>query len=52
VKKLVGMVLALAVLAVFSFGCGGMLFCPNCGVDNPLDERMLFYNRDAGGGGS
>jgi hypothetical protein len=51
VRKGVRVVLALAVLAASLFGCGGMQFCPTCGVDNPLDERMQIYNREAAGGG-
>jgi hypothetical protein len=50
-RKRAMMVLALAVLAAFLSGCGGMQFCPTCGVDNPLDERMQMHNKEAGGGG-
>jgi hypothetical protein len=46
-RKLVTMLLALAVLAVFSFGCAGMP-----GVDPPpLTEEMQRHNKEAGGGG-
>jgi len=51
VKKQVIMLLALAVLAVFLIGCGGMQLCPTCGVDNPLTEEMIRYNKEAGSGG-
>jgi len=46
VKKLVSMVLALAVLAVFSFGCAGMVGkeakvkCPKCGAVFTIDEGL------------
>jgi hypothetical protein len=50
-RKLVRMLLALAFLAMFSFGCGGKQLCPTCGVDKPLTEEMIRYNKEAGGGG-
>ncbi len=45
-KKLVSMVLALAFLAVFSFGCAGMVSkdtkvkCPKCGAVFTVDEAV------------
>ncbi len=45
-KKLVSMVLALAVLAVFSFGCGSYVAkdtkvkCPKCGAVFTVDEGL------------
>jgi hypothetical protein len=57
VKKLVSMVLALAVLAVFSFGCGtyaakdAKVKCPKCGAVFTIDEGMQQYQKSAGGGG-
>ena len=45
-KKLVSMVLALAVLAVFSFGCGSYaskdtkVKCPKCGAVFTIDEGL------------
>jgi len=46
-KKLVNMILALAILAVFLIGCAGMH-----GVDPPpLTEEMQRYIREAGAGG-
>jgi hypothetical protein len=50
-RKLVNMVLALAVLAVFLIGCGGAHLCPTCGVDNPLTEEMIRFNKKAGASG-
>jgi outer membrane lipoprotein-sorting protein len=55
VKKLVSMVLALAVLAVFSFGCGqyaakdAKVKCPKCGAVFTIDEGMQQYQKAAGG---
>jgi len=45
VKKLVSAVLALAVLAVFSFGCGYVakdtkVKCPKCGAVFTIDEGL------------
>jgi hypothetical protein len=57
-KKLVKMVVALAVLAVFSFGCGGYAakdgketkegktWCEKCGVDSQLTEEMKRYQKE------
>ncbi|MCX5906290.1 MAG: hypothetical protein NTY64_03640 [Deltaproteobacteria bacterium] len=45
-KKLVSLILALAVLAVFSLGCGGMVNkdtkvkCPKCGAVFTIDEGL------------
>lgn len=45
-KKLISMVLALAVLAAFSFGCAGMVSketkvkCPKCGAVFTIDEGL------------
>jgi hypothetical protein len=47
VKKLVIMLLALAVLTMFSFGCAGM---PSYDPP-PLTEEMMRVNKEAGGGG-
>ena len=46
-KKLVRMLLALAILAEFLFGCAGLP-----GYDTPQTEEMQRYNKEAGGGGS
>lgn len=46
-RKLVTMVLVLAVLAVFLFGCAGLP-----GYDIPQTEEMQRYNKEVGGGGS
>ena len=54
-KKLVSMVLALAVLAVFSFGCGqyvgkeAKVKCPKCGAVFTIDEGIQNYQKAAGG---
>jgi len=46
VKKLMSMVLALTVLAAFSFGCAGMVSketkvkCPKCGAVFTIDEGL------------
>jgi len=46
VKKLVSLVLAMAVLAVFSFGCSGYVAkeskvkCPKCGAVFTIDEGI------------
>jgi hypothetical protein len=46
VKKLMSMVLVLAVLAVFTFGCAGMVSketkvkCPKCGAVFTIDEGL------------
>ncbi len=45
-KKVISLILALAVLAVFSLGCGGMVNrqakvkCPKCGAVFTLDEAL------------
>jgi len=44
-KKWVGIVLALAMLAVFSFGCAGVskdakVRCPKCGAIFTIDEGL------------
>jgi hypothetical protein len=44
-KKWVSIFLALAILAVFSFGCAGMdkqtkIKCPKCGAVFTIDEGM------------
>jgi hypothetical protein len=51
VKKLIIMALTLAVLAMFSLGCGGAQLCSTCGVDKPLTEEMIRYNKETGAGG-
>jgi len=46
VKKLMSMVLVLAVLAAFTFGCAGMVSketkvkCPKCGAVFTIDEGL------------
>jgi hypothetical protein len=46
VKKLVSLFLALAVLALFTLGCGGMasketkVKCPKCGAVFTIDEGL------------
>ena len=53
-KKLVSMVLALAVLAVFSFGCGAYVAkdakvkCPKCGAVFTIDEGVQMQQKAAG----
>jgi hypothetical protein len=48
-RKLVIMVLALAVLAVSLIGCGGKQLCPTCGVAAPpLTEEDIRYNKEIG----
>ena len=44
-RKWVSIFLALAILAVFSFGCAGVskdtkVKCPKCGAVFPVDEGM------------
>ena len=44
-RKLVSMILALALVAVFSFGCAGVskdtkIKCPKCGAVFTIDEGM------------
>jgi hypothetical protein len=45
-KRMVSLILALAVLAVFSLGCGGMVSkdtkvkCPKCGAVFTIDEGL------------
>jgi len=50
VKKLIGMVLTLAVLAAFTFGCASYVNkeqkvkCPKCGAIFTVDEGMRFLS--------
>jgi len=54
VKKVVSLVLAMAVLAVFSFGCSGYVSkeskvkCPKCGAVFTIDEGIKNMPGSAG----
>ncbi len=55
-KKLVSILLALALLAVFSFGCAGNRYagdtkikCPKCGAVFTIDEGVAEMQRSGGG---
>ncbi len=55
-KKLVSILLALALLAVFSFGCAGVsrdtkIKCPKCGAVFTVDEGVREMQLKGGGGG-
>jgi hypothetical protein len=48
-RKVVTMVLALAILAGVLIGCGGKQLCPTCGVAAPpLTEDQIRYNKEIG----
>ena len=53
-KKWVSLFLALALLAVFSFGCAGVskdtkIKCPKCGAVFTIDEGLAEMQKKGGG---
>ena len=57
-KKIMSLILVIAVLAVFSFGCTGMVSketqvkCPKCGAVFTVDEGIKAIQGGVGGAGT
>ena len=55
-RKWISILLALALLAVFSFGCAGVardtkIKCPKCGAVFTIDEGLAEIQKKGGGAG-